>query len=35
MMSRLRVRDALAGGCGIEQVASDLGVHVSEVDAAA
>lgn len=29
------LRDALAAGCGIEQVASALGVHVSEVDAAA
>jgi predicted hotdog family 3-hydroxylacyl-ACP dehydratase len=29
------VRDALAAGCGIEQVASALGVHVSEVDVTA
>jgi hypothetical protein len=29
------LRDALDAGCGIEQVASALGVHVSEVDAAA
>ena len=29
------LRDALAAGCGVEQVASALGVHVSEVDAAA
>jgi hypothetical protein len=29
------LRDALNAGCGIEQVASALGVHVSEVDVAA
>jgi predicted hotdog family 3-hydroxylacyl-ACP dehydratase len=29
------LRDALDAGCGIEQVASALGVHVSEVDVAA
>jgi predicted hotdog family 3-hydroxylacyl-ACP dehydratase len=29
------LRNALDGGCGIEQVASALGVHVSEVDCAA
>ena len=29
------LRNALDAGCGIEQVASALGVHVSEVDAAA
>jgi hypothetical protein len=29
------LRDALDAGCGVEQVASALGVHVSEVDAAA
>ena len=29
------LRDALDAGCGVEQVASALGVHVSEVEAAA
>jgi len=29
------LREALDAGCGIEQVASALGVHVSEVDVAA
>jgi hypothetical protein len=29
------LREALNAGCGIEQVASALGVHVSEVDVAA
>ena len=32
--ARIRaLRNALDGGCGIEQVASALGLHVSEVDA--
>ncbi len=29
------LREALVGGCSLEQVASALGVHVSEVDAVA
>jgi hypothetical protein len=29
------LRDALEAGCSVEQVASALGVHVSEVDAVA